>query len=84
MAEIARFYKKSTSTICTILKKKKEIRQLDAAKGVMRTSKQQPHVLEDVEKLLLVCTNKKQLTGDTVPESFIYEKAKALYTDLIS
>ena len=40
VAEIARFYKKSTSTICSILKKKEEIRGLDAAKGVTRISKQ--------------------------------------------
>ncbi|XP_042768073.1 tigger transposable element-derived protein 1-like [Panthera leo] len=84
VAEIARFYKKSTSTICTILKKKEEIRGLDAAKGVTRISKQRPRVLEDVEKLLLVWINEKRLAGDTVTENFICEKAKALYTDLVS
>ncbi|XP_019512623.1 PREDICTED: tigger transposable element-derived protein 1-like [Hipposideros armiger] len=84
VAEIARFYKKPTSTICTILKKKEEIRGLDAAKGVMRISKQRPRVLEDVEKLLLVWINEKQLAGDTVTENLICEKAKALYTDLVS
>ncbi|KAM6168259.1 tigger transposable element-derived protein 1-like [Erethizon dorsatum] len=84
VAEIARFYKKSTSTICTILKKKEEIRGLDAAKGVTRISKQRPRVLEDVEKLLLVWINEKQVAGDTMTENFICEKAKALYTDLVS
>ncbi|XP_005008025.1 tigger transposable element-derived protein 1-like [Cavia porcellus] len=84
VAEIARFYKKSTSTICTILKKKEEIRGLDAAKGVTRISKQRPRVLEDVEKLLLVWINEKQVAGDTMTENFICEKAKALYTDLTS
>ncbi|XP_023665526.1 histone-lysine N-methyltransferase EHMT2 isoform X7 [Paramormyrops kingsleyae] len=84
VADIARFYNKSTSTICTILKKKEEIRGLDAAKGVTRVSKQRPHVLEDVEKLLLVWINEKQLAGDTVTETFICEKAKTLYTDLVS
>jgi hypothetical protein len=42
----ARFYNKSTSTICTLLKKKEEIKALDAAKGVMRVPKQRPRVLE--------------------------------------
>ncbi|XP_029777041.1 tigger transposable element-derived protein 1-like [Suricata suricatta] len=84
VAEIARFYKKSTSTICTILKRKEEIRGLDAAKGVTRISKQRPRVLEDVEKLLLVWINEKRLAGDTVTENFICEKAKALYADLVS
>ena len=46
-------------------------------------SKQQPHALEDIEKLLLVWINEKQLAGDTVTENFICEKAKALYTDLV-
>ncbi|XP_018410276.1 PREDICTED: tigger transposable element-derived protein 1-like [Nanorana parkeri] len=84
VTEIARLYKKSTSTICTILKKKEEIRGVDAAKGVTRISKQRPPILEDVEKLLLVWINEKKLAGDTVSENIICEKAKALHTDLIS
>ncbi|XP_039632281.1 tigger transposable element-derived protein 1-like [Polypterus senegalus] len=84
VADIARFYKKPTSTICTILKKREEIKGLDAAKGVTRVSKQRPHVLEDVEKLLLVWINEKQLAGDTVTENLICEKAKGLYADLVS
>lgn len=84
VADIARFYNKSTSTICTILKKKEEIKGLDAAKGVTRVSKQRPRVLEDVEKLLLVWINDKQLAGDTVTENLICEKAKTLYANLVS
>jgi hypothetical protein len=59
-AAIARFYKKSTSTISTVLKKKEELRGLDVAQGVTRVSKQRPRILEDVEKLLLVWINEKQ------------------------
>ncbi|XP_040177160.1 tigger transposable element-derived protein 1-like isoform X2 [Rana temporaria] len=84
VADIARFYNKSTSTICTILKKKENIRGLDAAKGVTRVSKQRPRVLEDVEKLLLIWINEKKRAGDNVSESIICEKAKALYVDLVS
>ncbi|XP_069822087.1 tigger transposable element-derived protein 1-like [Dendropsophus ebraccatus] len=84
VSEIAKLYNKSTSTICTILKKKVEIKGLDAAKGVTRVSKQRPRVLEDVEKLLLLWINEKQLAGDTVTENIICEKAKILYTDLVS
>jgi hypothetical protein len=84
VADIARFYNKSTSTICTLLKKKEEIKALDAAKGVTRVSKKRPRVLEDVEKLLLVWINEKQLAGDTVTENLICEKAKHLYADLVS
>ena len=76
MADIARFYNKSTSTICTLLKKKEEIKALDAGKGVTRVSKQRLRVLEDVEKLFLVWINEKQLAGGTVTEKLICEKAK--------
>lgn len=84
VADIARFYNKSTSTICTVLKKKEEIKGLDAAKGVTRVSKRRPRVLEDVEKLLLVWINEKQQAGDILNDNFICEKAKNLYTDLVS
>lgn len=50
----------------------------------MGVSKQQPHVLEDEENMLLVWINKKQLSGDTVPESFTCKNAKALHTDFIN
>jgi hypothetical protein len=69
VAAIARFYKKYTSTIFTVLNKKKELRGLDVAKEVMRVSKQWPRILEDVEKLLFVWINGKQLAGDTVTEN---------------
>lgn len=52
MADIARFYKKSMSMICTILKQKEKITGLDAAEGIIRVSKQWPCILEDVDKLL--------------------------------
>jgi Mor family transcriptional regulator len=68
VAAIARFYKKSTPTISTVLKKK-EVRELDVAKGDTRVSKQWPRILEDVEKLLLVWINEKQLASDTVTEN---------------
>ncbi|KAM4048885.1 tigger transposable element-derived protein 1-like [Anomaloglossus baeobatrachus] len=84
VSHIAKLYNKSTSTICTILKKKEDIKGLDAAKGVTRVSKQRPRILEDVEKLLLLWINKKQLAGDTVTENVICEKAKVLYNDLLS
>jgi hypothetical protein len=61
VATIERFYKKSPSTISTVLKKKEELRGLDAAKGVTRVSKQRARILEDVEKLLLAWINEKQL-----------------------
>ncbi|UYV61092.1 hypothetical protein LAZ67_1003374 [Cordylochernes scorpioides] len=38
--------------------------------------------LEEVEKLILVWINEKQLAGDTITQNLICEKAKALYAEL--
>jgi transposase len=75
VAAIARFYKLSTSTISTVLKKPEELRGLDVAKAVTRVSKQRPRILEDVEKLLLVWINEKQAAGDTVTENLSQQTA---------
>ena len=84
VAKIARFYKKSTLTIFTILKKE-ERRGLDAAKGVTRISKQRPCVQKDVEKLLLFGFE-NQLARDAVTKklSARWQKSCTLTSDLIS
>ena len=46
-------------------------------------TKQHPNLLEDVEKLLLVWINQKQLKGNSVFEGITCAKAKALYVDLV-
>ena len=84
MAQLSRFYNKCSSTLCTILKMKEEMKTLDSAKRVMKVTKQQPRVLEDVEKLLLLWINEKQLAGDTLTETIICQKVKALFDDLVS
>ena len=38
--------------------------------------------MEEVEKLLMVWINEKQLAGDNVSEAIIYEKARLLYSDI--
>ncbi|KAF7245220.1 Tigger transposable element-derived protein 1, partial [Varanus komodoensis] len=63
---------------------KEERRGLNAAKGVTKVSKQRPCILEDVEKLLLIWINEKQLAGDTVSENITCEKAKDLHANLVS
>ena len=52
------------------------IRATDVAKGVAVISKQRQQILEEVEKLLLICINEKQLAGDSLCEAFISEKAR--------
>ncbi|XP_068250614.1 tigger transposable element-derived protein 1-like [Palaemon carinicauda] len=83
VAHLAKMYNRRTSTICTILKKKEEIKGVDVAKGVMTLTKQRPRVLDNVENLLLSWINEKQLAGDMITENIICEKAKVLYADLV-
>ncbi|CAH2222464.1 tigger transposable element-derived 1-like [Pelobates cultripes] len=77
-------YGRSASTIATILKMKEKITGRDAAKGVTSVFKQQPPVLEEVEKLLLLRIEQKQHAWDTVTKAIICEKAKALHADLLN
>ena len=51
VADPAKLHGHSSSTICTILKKKEEIKKVDVAKGL---TKQHPNLVYVVEKLLLV------------------------------
>lgn len=36
-----------------------------------------------MDKLLMVCLTEKQLAGDNMKEAIIFEKALAIYTDLL-
>ena len=71
------------SAISTFLKNKEMIKAANAAKGSNVISRQRLHVIEEVEKLLLVFINEKQLKGDCLSEAFISEKALDIYCDLI-
>ena len=39
--------------------------------------------MEEMEKLLCIWINEKQLTGDVISETMICEKAKVLHDDLV-
>ncbi|KAF7235332.1 Tigger transposable element-derived protein 1 [Varanus komodoensis] len=83
VTDLALEYKMAKSTISTILKRKDAIKRANLAKGVTLFSKQRTQVLEEVEKLLLVWLNEKQLAGDSVTEAMICEKARKLHSDLL-
>ena len=85
ITEIARELGKAFSTIATIIKKKEDIKAADASKGIkfLTSKKKRPEILNEVEKLLLIWINEKQLAGDSISEAIICEKAKALYADLL-
>ena len=57
----AKEFDMAKSTISTILKNKDQLKASDVAKGSSVLSKHRPQVLEEVEKLLLIFVNEKQL-----------------------
>ncbi|GFW46083.1 tigger transposable element-derived protein 1 [Trichonephila clavipes] len=81
--ELAREYNRTSSTICTILKKKDLIKAQTPAKGVKIISKLRNSVHNEMENLLLSWLTEKQQAGDTVTEALLCEKARAIYADLL-
>lgn len=84
VADLARQYGRSTSTICTVLKQKESIKGITPAKGVTIISKLRSSLHEKMEKLLMVWVTEKQLKGDTLTQGIICEKARAIYGDLLN
>ncbi|XP_008104049.2 tigger transposable element-derived protein 1 [Anolis carolinensis] len=83
VVDLARQYDRSTSTICSILKQKESIKAITPAKGIKIISKLRTSAHEEMETLLLLWLTEKQLAGDTVTESIICKKARAIYGDLV-
>lgn len=83
VADLARQYGRSTSTICTVLKQKESIKGITPAKGVTIISKLRSSLHEKMEKLLMVWVTEK-LKGDTLTQGIICEKARAIYDDLLN
>ncbi|GBL80913.1 hypothetical protein AVEN_26323-1 [Araneus ventricosus] len=78
IADLARQYGRSTSTICTVIKQKESIKGITPAKGVTIISKLRSSLHEKMEKLLMVWVTEKQLKGDTLTQGIICEKARAI------
>ena len=83
VSDIAAKYGIPISTIPTFLKNKETIKAANVAKGSKVISKQRPQIIEEVDKLLLVFINEKQLKGDSLSEAFICEKALDIDGDLV-
>ncbi|XP_069188071.1 tigger transposable element-derived protein 1 isoform X1 [Procambarus clarkii] len=82
VTDLTREYGRSSSTVCTILKRKEEFKKLEVAQGITKVTKKRPKIL-DVEKLLLIWMNERQLHGDSVSEAIVCAKAKLLYVNLV-
>ncbi|UYV61757.1 hypothetical protein LAZ67_1006346 [Cordylochernes scorpioides] len=76
-------YGRSTSMICSVLKRKESIKSVTPAKGLTIISKLRTSLHENMEKLLMVWVTEKQHQGDTLTQTIICEKARAIYGDLL-
>ena len=76
VADLATMFGMPKSTVCTILKNKEAIKAADVVKGVTTLTYRRSKSMEEMEKLLCIWINEKQLTGDVISETIICEKAK--------
>jgi len=83
VTDLANMYSMSKSTISTILQRKDLYKEASVAKGVTQISKSRSTVLDEVERLLLVWINERQMAGDSLSESIICEKARDVNADLV-
>ncbi|UYV82783.1 hypothetical protein LAZ67_22000835 [Cordylochernes scorpioides] len=83
VVDLSRQYGRSTSMICSVLKRKESIKCITPAKGLTIISKLRTSLHENMEKLLMVWVTEKQLQGDTLTQTIICEKARAIYGDLL-
>ncbi|KAF2356459.1 DNA binding HTH domain Psq-type [Trinorchestia longiramus] len=74
VTDLATQYGMAKSTISTFLKKKEELREENVAKGMTSLTKKRSQILEEVDKLLLIFINEKQLRGDSISKAFFCEK----------
>ena len=82
VSDLARQYKRSTSTTCTVLKQEL-IKGITPVKSVRIISKLCTFVHKKMEKLLMVWMTEKQLKRDTLTQGNICEKSPAIYVDLL-
>ncbi|UYV71345.1 hypothetical protein LAZ67_8002707, partial [Cordylochernes scorpioides] len=83
VVDLSRQYGRSTSMICSVIKRKESIKSVSPAKGLTIISKLRTSIHENMEKLLMVWVKEKQLQGDTLTQTIICEKARAIYGDLL-
>ena len=74
----------ASSSIATILKKKEEIKAASVAAGVktLASQSQRSSVNEEMEKLLMIWINERQMAGDTLTQEMICSKARMIYENL--
>ncbi|VDK17539.1 unnamed protein product [Anisakis simplex] len=82
-AEIAKLYRRSTSTIGSIYANKEKYMNVFAAEGVSVLTKRRTKSINDVEQLLLTWIKQRALTGEHITETMIRDKARCLHLEMI-
>jgi hypothetical protein len=74
----------ASSSIATILKEEEEIKAASVAAGVktLASQSQRSSVNEEMEKILMIWINERQMTGDTMTQEMICSKARMIYENL--
>ena len=81
-SDLAVQYGMAKPTISNILKNREAIKVGDLTKGVKSLTSKRLPAAEEVEKILMIWINEKQLAGDSVAEAIICENARLLYSDI--
>ncbi|UYV60552.1 hypothetical protein LAZ67_1001480 [Cordylochernes scorpioides] len=76
VVDLSRQYGRSTSMICSVLKRKESIKSVTPAKGLTIISKLRTSLHENMEILLMVWVTEKQLQGDTLTQKKMCESEK--------
>ena len=84
MSDIARQYGLNRSTVGTILAKKDITKKTKKAKGVTKitSEKQRSAIHEEMERLLLVWINEREMKKDVTSMAIIQEKAREIFEKL--
>lgn len=83
VTDLASMFGMAKSTISTVLGRKEEYKNVTVAKGVVHITKSRPSLLDEVERLLLVWLNERQMAGDNLSEAMICERARTIHADLV-
>ena len=83
VSDLGSKYGMPKSITSTCLKNEEMITAANVAKGSKVISKQRPQIIEEVEKLLLVFINEKQLKVDSLSEALICVNALDIHGDLV-
>ncbi|XP_068233381.1 tigger transposable element-derived protein 1-like [Palaemon carinicauda] len=80
---LAREYGRNKPTISPIIKNKEAIKASKSSKGMIILASGRTSINDEMERLLLIWIEEKQIVDDTLKQSVISHKASAIFDDLV-